>query len=488
MSNLQIKEAKIIAMTCTHAALRRNELVKLGFKYDNIVMEEAAQILEVETFIPLLLQNPEDGHNRLKRWIMIGDHHQLPPVVQNQAFQKYSNMEQSLFARLVRLSVPNVELDRQGRARAQIAELYQWRYKGLGNLPHVDGLPQFQNANAGFAFPFQLIDVPDFNGQGESQPSPHFYQNLGEAEYAVALYTYMRILGYPAEKISILTTYNGQAQLIRDVCQRRCEANPLIGMPAKKWYQNRLKMVPNSAKLMVPKFTKNGTQIHENHQKWYQNSIEIVSTVDKYQGQQNDYIILSLVRTRNIGHIRDVRRLVVALSRARLGLYVLGRSKVFMDCLELTPAMRIFAKLPRKLVILPFEAHPTCRKWNERSQDGEAMEIEDTIHMTHFVREFYMSNLPAMTEAYEAAMAEYLEAQRILNPPIDETQMDVETEEERRRREAMERKKKQEMDDKKEADIHFEDMDHEMQEQPAGSSAAQEAPPTIQEPPAQENP
>ncbi|CAO4382503.1 unnamed protein product [Caenorhabditis nigoni] len=435
-------------MTCTHAALRRNELVKLGFKYDNIVMEEAAQILEVETFIPLLLQNPEDGHNRLKRWIMIGDHHQLPPVVQNQAFQKYSNMEQSLFARLVRLSVPNVELDRQGRARAQIAELYQWRYKGLGNLPHVDGLPQFQNANAGFAFPFQLIDVPDFNGQGESQPSPHFYQNLGEAEYAVALYTYMRILGYPAEKISILTTYNGQAQLIRDVCQRRCEANPLIGMPAK------------------------------------------VSTVDKYQGQQNDYIILSLVRTRNIGHIRDVRRLVVALSRARLGLYVLGRSKVFMDCLELTPAMRIFAKLPRKLVILPFEAHPTSRKWNERSQDGDPMEIEDTIHMTHFVREFYMSNLPAMTEAYEAAMAEYLEAQRILNPPVDETQMDVETEEERRRREAMERKKKQEMDDKKEADIHFEDMDHEMQEQeqPAGAGSSAQAPPTIQEPPAQENP
>ena len=51
-----MKEAKIIAMTCTHAALRRKELVELGFRYDNILMEEAAQILEVETFIPLLLQ------------------------------------------------------------------------------------------------------------------------------------------------------------------------------------------------------------------------------------------------------------------------------------------------------------------------------------------------------------------------------------------------------------------------------------------------
>ncbi|VDN42287.1 unnamed protein product, partial [Gongylonema pulchrum] len=116
---LLVKEAKIIAMTCTHAALRRKDLVEVGFRYDNILMEEAAQILEVETFIPLLLQDPQDGRNRLKRWIMIGDHHQLPPVVQNVAFQKYSNMEQSLFARFVRLGVPHVLLDRQGRARAE---------------------------------------------------------------------------------------------------------------------------------------------------------------------------------------------------------------------------------------------------------------------------------------------------------------------------------------------------------------------------------
>ena len=69
-------------------------------------MEEAAQILEIETFIPLLLQNPDatsGGKSRLKRWILIGDHHQLPPVIQNLAFQRYSNMEQSLFARFVRI-------------------------------------------------------------------------------------------------------------------------------------------------------------------------------------------------------------------------------------------------------------------------------------------------------------------------------------------------------------------------------------------------
>ena len=53
---LLIKEAKIIAMTCTHAALKRRDLVEAGFQYDNILMEESAQILEIETFIPLLCQ------------------------------------------------------------------------------------------------------------------------------------------------------------------------------------------------------------------------------------------------------------------------------------------------------------------------------------------------------------------------------------------------------------------------------------------------
>jgi len=46
--------------------------------------------------------------------VMIGDHHQLPPVIKNMAFQKYSNMEQSLFTRFVRLGVPTVDLDAQG--------------------------------------------------------------------------------------------------------------------------------------------------------------------------------------------------------------------------------------------------------------------------------------------------------------------------------------------------------------------------------------
>ncbi|KAI9192971.1 intron-binding protein aquarius [Polychytrium aggregatum] len=302
---LLIKEAKIIALTCTHAALKRRELVQLGFKYDNVVMEEAAQILEVETFIPLLLQSPEeDGKSRLKRVIMIGDHNQLPPVVKNMAFQKYGNMEQSMFTRFVRLGVPTIELAAQGRSRSSIAELFRWRYHSLGDLPSVCNREEYQRANPGLAFEFQLIDVGKYLNKGETEPRPHFVQNLGEAEYVVATYQYMRLLGYPAEKISILTTYNGQKELIHDVLERRCSWNPLFGRPAH------------------------------------------VSTVDKFQGQQNDYILLSLVRTKTVGHLRDVRRLIVAMSRARLGLYVFCRQKLFQNCFELQPVFSIFAKRP----------------------------------------------------------------------------------------------------------------------------------------------
>ncbi|CAB4411822.1 unnamed protein product [Rhizophagus irregularis] len=254
---LLTKEAKIIAMTCTHAALKRREL--------------------------------------------------LPPVVKNMAFQQYGNMEQSLFTRFVKLGVPTIDLDSQGRARPSMAELYNWRYKNLGNLPTVIEPDEYKWANAGFTFDYQLMNVGEFMNKGETEPVPYFYQNLGEAEYVVAVYQYMRLLGYPEDKITILTTYNGQKALIRDVLSQRCSWNPLFGRPAK------------------------------------------VTTVDKFQGQQNDYILLSLVRTKTVGHIRDVRRLIVAMSRARLGLYVFCRRSIFENCYELAPTFNKLLERPDKL-------------------------------------------------------------------------------------------------------------------------------------------
>ncbi|OTF73724.1 intron-binding protein aquarius-like protein [Euroglyphus maynei] len=373
---LLVREAKIIAMTCTHAALKRKELVNLMFQYDNILMEESAQILEIETFIPLLLQNPNLGHNRLKRWIMIGDHLQLPPVIKNISFQKFSNMEQSLFTRFVRLGVPTIYLDSQGRSRPSICQLYSWKYKNLKDLRHINELPEYQFPNPGkfffllefhnmvnmflsigFLHEYQLINVEDYNNVGESEPLPYFYQNLAEAEFVVATFMYMRLLGYPSDKITILTTYNGQKHLIRDVVEQRCALNPFIGRPNK------------------------------------------VTTVDKFQGQQNDYILLSLVRTKTVGHLRDVRRLIVAMSRARLGLYVFCRQNLFTSCLELEQTFSLLNRNPNQLQLIPDEYY-SKRFSSKRNllKKEEIISIDDMAKMVQFVFDFYKQQVKRIRE------------------------------------------------------------------------------------------
>jgi intron-binding protein aquarius len=367
---LLTKQAKIVAMTCTHAAIARSRLVELGFHYDNVIVEEAGQMLDIETFVPLLIQGGESddssasSHSRLKRVCLIGDHNQLPPVVKNISFSKFCHYDQSLFARLIKLGVPSIELNKQGRARADIARLYSWRYNDLGDLDHVAKKEEFKKANTGLVHTFQLINVDDFEGRGESTPTAYFYQNVGEAEYAVALFQYMVLIGYPPDKISILTTYNGQKELIADILSQRCgEGTPLAGM-------------------------KPGA----------------ISTVDQYQGQQNNFIILSLVRTKNVGHLRDIRRLVVAVSRARLGLYVLCRKDLFCHCHELRRTMDQMAAKPTKLQLVRGEHFPTERMANVEVDRNEVHEINDVTELgelVHSMQQDYLSNQEHRSNSFD---------------------------------------------------------------------------------------
>ena len=367
-----MKQARIVAMTSTHAAIARSHLISLGFQYDNLVVEESGQMTELDTFLPLLLQKGETdvasgNSSRLKRVCFLGDHNQLPPVIQSLSLARYSNMDQSMFARLIRMGVPKIELDQQGRTRPEIANLFNWRYNNLGNLEHVLASDRFTVANAGFVHTFQFINVENFQGKGETTPTAFFYQNMGEAEYVVALFQYMVLLGYPSRSISILTTYNGQKELISDILTQRCgEGTPLAGIRP-----------------------------------------QAVSTVDQYQGQQNDFILLSLVRTESIGHMRDVRRLVVALSRARYGLYVFGRFELFANHAELSPIISQFEKecQSRCLQLLLNETFPSER---QTSSDNTAelpkdllFDVEDVEHlgaMVHQMQDDLLQQLSSTTE------------------------------------------------------------------------------------------
>jgi len=377
-------QARVVAMTVTHASLRRREFLELALAFDSLVMEEAGQVLDCESFLPMcLLQSGAGGGgggaggaggggaggagHRLRRVVLVGDHHQLPPVVQNAALSRGAGLDQPLFTRLVRLGVPHVLLDAQGRCRPSIARLFSWRYRGGGGQSGGDnsgalrlrdlscvvprdlsatgpaaGFSPYDYANPGLAFDFQLIDPNDGGAGGgggaggagggallpplssESAPRPHYWQNLAEAEYAVALYQFMRLLGYPAERIALLTTYNGQAALLRDIVERRCCA----GAGGQGGRGNGSGHGGGGG----------GHRADDDGAPFSFGRPGAISTVDKYQGRQSDYVVLSLVRTRRVGHLRDVRRLVVALSRARLGLYAFGSAALFGACPELRPA------------------------------------------------------------------------------------------------------------------------------------------------------
>ena len=171
---------------------------------------------------------------------------------------------------------------------------------------------------------------------------------------------YMCLQGYDPSKITILTTYNGQKALIKDIIKQKCAWNPIFKNPKK------------------------------------------ITTVDRYQGQQNDYVLLSLVRTKYPGHLRDIRRLIVALSRGKFGLYVFGCWDLFSNCQELKNTFDIFAKKPLELCLMinenMFGMPQNVRLFKEdylndglsnynQTPIGQVLKIQDHKHMYRVVNE-----------------------------------------------------------------------------------------------------
>ena len=289
------KQSKIICITSTYAIINRDHLCKLQMTYNNVVVMESTQLSEIETIIPLTLQN-NAGAN-LKRFILLGDSNQLPPLIKMNIYKTYCNLDISLFNRLIRNNHSNIcTLTTQFRTRPEIAELYKWKYPTLTDSQSVVN----NNRNKCFKYVYQFINVDDYEGEGEEINDNNSYYNLAEAEYCIGLYMLMCLLGYKNKSISIITPYNGQKELICEIYKEKCTWNALF------------------------------------------NGIGKISTVDKYQGQHNDYVILSLVRSKNVGYLKDIRRIVVGISRACLGLFVLGRYELFKQCSDLSEVIRKF--------------------------------------------------------------------------------------------------------------------------------------------------
>jgi intron-binding protein aquarius len=179
------------------------------------------------------------------------------------------------------------------------------------------------------------------------------FQNSGEAEYVVALYQFMRLLGYPADQITILTTYQGQRQLISDIIAQRCK-KAIFGESVRVcFHSSSISSGPPNQ----------------------------VATVDSFQGQHSDYILLSLVRTTSIGYLQDIRRLIAALSRARLGLYVFCRKELFVNSPQLVPIFQQLSSSPSQLQLVNHEAWPPQHLLDEPVSANKVFEVSDVTSM-----------------------------------------------------------------------------------------------------------
>ena len=258
-----IRQATVVGMTTSGAARYHSVLQRIAPKI--VVIEEAAEVLEAHIITSL-------SHNT-KHTILIGDHKQLrPKATVYELAQKY-NLEVSLFERMVLNSMDCKRLSIQHRMRPEIATLTKRIYDheivdhdSVCNFPPISGLCH----NLFFidhCQPEKLI--------GGLQS----YSNNHEAEFLVALCEYLLLQGYERKQITILTMYTGQLLLLQEKMPRRA----FEGVK--------------------------------------------VCAVDNFQGEENDIILLSLVRSNSegrIGFLGESNRICVALSRARQGFYCIG--------------------------------------------------------------------------------------------------------------------------------------------------------------------
>ncbi|XP_041361600.1 NFX1-type zinc finger-containing protein 1-like [Gigantopelta aegis] len=248
----------------TTSGAARYQKVLSEIKPRIIVIEEAAEVLEGHVIASL--------SSECQHLILIGDHQQLRPSTNVYTLAKQYNLELSLFERMVKNGLQCICLEKQHRMRPSISRIMKHIYPDLRDDASVLDYPNILGVCSNVFFISHSVTE-----QKNNELISHL--NIFEAKYVIALCLYLIKQGYSPSKITILTTYSAQVAYLK---------------------QN------------MPKETFHGVR---------------VTAVDNYQGEENDIILLSLVRSNlegNVGFLKIDNRVCVALSRAKQGLYVIG--------------------------------------------------------------------------------------------------------------------------------------------------------------------
>ena len=312
-----LNEADIIGVTTTGLARNLHMLRRLGSKV--VLCEEAAEVLEAHLLTALL---PSVEHA-----ILIGDHLQLRPKIQNFELSRENNnggemysLDVSLFERLVdpesqsSPKLPYSTLRTQRRMHPSIAQLIrETLYPRLHDAPVVFKYPQV----TGIRKRLFWIDHtrPEVSPSTGDELSTSHYNDY-EIDMAAAIIKHLISQGvYKSGDIALLTPYLGQLQKLR----RRLSQSFAIVLGERD--QDELEkegFADEDAQASNPILK---STLLENLR---------VATIDNFQGEEAKIVVISLVRSNDqsrCGFLRTSNRINVLLSRAKHGMYIIGNSR-----------------------------------------------------------------------------------------------------------------------------------------------------------------
>lgn len=273
-----LQGADVIGFTTTGCAMHQNLLRSL--RPSVLVVEEAAEVLESQ-----LLACMTDS---LKQIVLIGDHYQLKPKVDTFAYEKHNNLNVSMFERLAAKMRP-IRLVEQRRMNPRISALVRPFYDEQRIEDHASVLRRPFVDAAGRSHPATIPGLGDtrlflweHTTPEETAPNSRSKINTLELSMCVGLVEHIVSEGVHPKSITVITPYLGQCRALRNSLRLRTS--------------NQLRDVK-------------------------------VSTVDLYQGDENDIIVLSMVRTQKLTEFLRMRnRMIVSCSRARFAFIIVGSS------------------------------------------------------------------------------------------------------------------------------------------------------------------
>ena len=261
--------ATIVGTTCASSTLS----LLHGMKFDVLILDEASQITEPTALLPIVC-------SRATKMILVGDPKQLPPIVADS--RRDSPLNITLFDRLLQNDWPSITLRTQYRCHPDIAEICN-RLFYQGNIRNgVD--PRDRNGLI-----LNLPPVAIIQHSGSESRIDSSYINAEEASILRELIHHMLEVWKVRISIGIICFYRPQMQHVLKIL------NPFI---------EHLKESQSEAKLTV-------------------------STVDAFQGQENDISIILTTRSGDSSFLSDIRRVNVAISRSKHHLMILGQKALF---------------------------------------------------------------------------------------------------------------------------------------------------------------